>query len=159
MAVFGVPLARHLAGGRMRRPDRRQRTGTGLRSGSGLGYSGGGTLAALLVERQRNLRFWGTIAGNLKREAWADYHRATPLAASLHPAARRQDATGMPQVHGTGTADAVVPPRFSRAWCTGESSAPCGVVDAPGMVHGGAWEKMWPDLLARFRPARALRGC
>lgn len=130
---------------------------TGAQTLSVFGYSGGGTLAALLVERRLDVRFWGTVAGNLDVDAWTAYHKVTPLTASLNPAERRRNAAAIPQVHVVGTADTVVPPRFARAWCSGETATPCDVMEVPGMTHGGAWERIWPDVLMRFDPASPAR--
>ena len=49
-----------------------------------IGYSGGGTLATLLVEHFPQTRAVVTIAGNLDVKAWTEYHNYEPLFLSIN---------------------------------------------------------------------------
>lgn len=115
------------------------------------GYSGGGTMAALLAERRTDVLFWATVAGNLDVDAWAEFHHVSPLTGSLNPARHKAEAAAIPQVHVAGERDRVVPPLFARAWCAGEQESLCRVVEVPDMGHFSPWEGIWPEIVRRFR--------
>ncbi|MDO8801844.1 alpha/beta fold hydrolase [Phenylobacterium sp.] len=114
-----------------------------------VGWSGGGTMAALLAARRTDVAVLVTLASPLDLAAWTQWHGASPLAGSLDPA----DATlppGIVQLHVLGRFDQVVPPAL------GEASARRlgGTVLVWREKHTCCWAKRTHRLLALAQPAR-----
>ena len=114
-----------------------------------IGYSGGGVLAVLiapLVQASAVI----TIAANLDVEAWARWHRYTPLNGSLNPAA--QPPLNSPREwHLVGDRDTVVPPRLSQRYL--DRLTPEHVWHYPRFDHVCCWEQQWPGIFARIQAA------
>lgn len=77
-----------------------------------VGWSGGGTLAALVAARRSDVAGLVTVAAPLDVGAWTAWHGATPLA-GMDPA--RGPGAPVPQLHLIGAFDPVVPPALARA--------------------------------------------
>ncbi|GAB6124846.1 hypothetical protein [Humidesulfovibrio idahonensis] len=115
------------------------------------GYSGGGALAALLAERRSDVRFLGTVAGNLDPGLWTTLFGDTPLHGSLNPVDAAQATRDIPQLHVTGGRDDVVPGAVLDSWCQRLPDARIMRVVVPGAWHGGPWVEVWPGLLIQSR--------
>jgi pimeloyl-ACP methyl ester carboxylesterase len=115
-----------------------------------VGYSGGAAIALLVAARREDVRQVITVAGNLDPDAWADWHRVPPLAASDNPARHRDELRALPQVHLVGSRDPVTPAelaqRFQAAYPAG---APSQVIEMPGFDHGCCWAQDWAALWKR----------
>ena len=74
-----------------------------------VGYSGGGTLAALLAARRADVCQLITVASNLDIERWASHHKVSPLWGSENPASYGAALQHLPQYHLIGGDDQVVP--------------------------------------------------
>ncbi len=125
-----------------------------------VGYSGGGTVAALLAARRRDVARLITVAGNLDPRAWTRMHRLQPLAGSLDPADVRAELAGVPQWHLVGGRDLVMPPRLAQDFAAGFAPAqrPAVVVVAD-YDHACCWARDWPRLWrAIAAPAAAGAG-
>lgn len=114
-----------------------------------VGWSGGGTMAALVAARRSDVAALVTLAAPLDLADWAQWHGASPLAGSLDPA----DVTlppGLVQLHVLGRFDQVVPPAL------GEASARRlgGAVLVWPEKHTCCWARRTDRLLALTRPAR-----
>jgi hypothetical protein len=70
-----------------------------------IGYSGGGTVAALIAARRSDIKQLITIAGNLDIQMWAKRHHLTPLEGSLNPADYYSNLESIKQIHLVGGAD------------------------------------------------------
>lgn len=115
-----------------------------------IGFSGGGTLAALLADRLEGPRLLITIAGNLNTDSWTEHHNYLPLTESLNPMTN-VDLRGVRQVHLVGLRDQVVP---------------AAQIEAFAMRHGGTlkrfdtfdhrccWKNVWPSLLDELLAGR-----
>lgn len=79
-----------------------------------IGFSGGGTLAALLSLKRSDVSQFITVASPLDIDAWAKLHTMSPLRYSLNPASRLNELAKIPQVHFVGTQDKVVPPYLTK---------------------------------------------
>ncbi len=79
-----------------------------------VGYSGGGTVAALLAGRRDDVDWLVTVAANLDHAAWTAWHDDTPLDGSLNPADQTERLAAVPQLHIAGAGDATVPPELTR---------------------------------------------
>lgn len=84
---------------------------TGARQVRLVGWSGGGTMAALLAARRQDVAGLVTIAAPLDVAAWTAWHGVTPLA-GLDPA--REEFAQIPQLHLIGAFDQVVPPALAK---------------------------------------------
>ena len=113
-----------------------------------MGWSGGGTMAALVAARRTDVAVLVTLAAPLDLAAWAAWHGASPLAGSLDPAAVTLPP-GVVQLHVLGRFDPVVPPAL------GEPAARRlgGTVLVWPEKHTCCWAKRTIRLLALARPA------
>lgn len=118
------------------------------------GYSGGGTMAALIAARRDDVRALLTVASPLDHAAWTRLHGVSPLSASLNPVSMRERLSRLPQVHLAGEEDKVVPPALLRDFLRGyPAGAPAELRVLPGIDH-----RMRAAIdLARIRTA-SLRG-
>lgn len=126
-----------------------------------VGYSGGGTLAALLAARRTDVACLITVAANLDIEAWSRLHGVDPLSGSDNPAALGPALAGVPQVHLAGADDAVVPAAVIASYVEALARSDprptrvrreSRVVVLPGRDHDCCWEGDWPAPLAAASP-------
>lgn len=114
-----------------------------------VGWSGGGSMAALVAARRTDVAVLVTLAAPLDLAAWADWHGASRLTGSLDPAAVTLPSEVV-QLHVLGRFDQVVPPAL------GEASARRlgGAVLVWPEKHTCCWAKRTDRLLALARPAQ-----
>ena len=74
-----------------------------------IGYSGGGTIAALVAARRDDVNELVTIAAPLDHTLWTEHHGVSPLVGSLNPIDYPDHLVGIKQLHFVGDDDAVVP--------------------------------------------------
>lgn len=112
-----------------------------------VGYSGGGTVAALLAARRTDVVRLVTVAGNLDHRVWTHHHRLTPLSASLNPADDVGRLARIWQWHFVGSEDRVIPAALVHGFA--ERFAPDArpiVRVQTGYDHHCCWVDNWPDL-------------
>lgn len=117
-----------------------------------VGYSGGGTIAALLAARRTDVSAVVTVASNLDTDFWVALHRVTPLYESLNPA-READRLGpLPQLHFVGVEDEIVPIQVIQSYNSKIGrSANTAIQLVEGADHDCCWVDLWPSLyLDRF---------
>ena len=113
-----------------------------------IGYSGGGTVAALLAARRTDVIFLRTLAGNLNHVWLNRYHRISPLAGSLNPVDFADRLASIPQRHFFGEKDRIVPPEMYQEYRGAFRDARClAVTVVPGADHVSGWQDRWADLL------------
>jgi len=115
-----------------------------------VGYSGGGTIAALVAARRVDIAMLVTIAGNLDLNSWTTYHRVTPLHASLDPADYGESLQKLRQIHFVGEDDRLVPPDVIRRYLEkiqDHGFTTLRVIE--NFDHHCCWTTIWPDLLCR----------
>lgn len=103
-----------------------------------VGWSGGGTLAALVAARRQDVAGLVTLAAPLDLTAWTEWQGASPLDGE-NPA----DLAPMPnvrQVHLFGRFDPTVPPDTSLA-AARRLAGPGGVVEVWPERHACCWAK------------------
>lgn len=112
-----------------------------------VGYSGGGTVAALLAARRSDVVRLITVAGNLDPSAWTAYHRLKPLTGSLSPVDVIAPLQNIPQLHLVGGQDNNVPPSLAEGFARrfNPPLAP-GVQIIPQFDHHCCWVAQWPAL-------------
>lgn len=112
-----------------------------------VGYSGGGTVAALLAARRGDVDRLITLAGNLDHRGWTSRHNITPLAGSLNPPDYIDELKRVRQWHFVGSDDQVVPVdltrSFARRFPAGNTPA---VIVMPGFDHHCCWVERWSGL-------------
>lgn len=114
-----------------------------------VGYSGGGTVAALLAARRRDVSVLVTVAAVLDHEAWTRAQGISPLSGSLNPAEDWAALRGLRQIHFVGAQDrlagrAAVQPFVDR-FAAPEKPV---LVEVPGFTHTCCWAENWERLSA-----------
>jgi pimeloyl-ACP methyl ester carboxylesterase len=115
-----------------------------------IGFSGGGSVAALVAARRQDVANLRTVAANLDTAAWTAEQRLSRLTGSLNPADFTDKLAYLPQMHFSAADDSVVgiavvrafQGRFARRNCVGAETV-------PGVGHGDGWQAVWPSLLRR----------
>lgn len=112
-----------------------------------VGYSGGGTLAALLAARRTDVTLLVTVAAVLDHAAWTRHHGVSPLVGSLNPAAQTQALRGVRQIHFVGGRDTVsgqpaVQPYLDRLAASDKAL----LIEVPSFNHQCCWVRQWPLL-------------
>lgn len=105
-----------------------------------VGWSGGGTMAALVAARRSDVTVLVTLAAPLDLAAWTQWHGASPLSDSLDPAAIVLSPEVL-QLHILGRFDRVVPPALGE----------------PAARHLGGAVLVWPEKHACCWARRTVR--
>jgi len=113
-----------------------------------VGYSGGGTVAALIAARREDVERLITVAGNLDVTGWSEAHALSPLEGSLNPLDETPKLSKIPQVHFVGEKDSVIPPSLTRDFA---NKVHAKVIEKKDFDHtccwGEAWSKLYLDAL------------
>lgn len=120
---------------------------TGAQEVKLVGYSGGGTVAALVAERRDDVACLVTVAAPLDTEAWTQTIGVSPLSRSLNPASGAERLARVPQTHFRGGKDSVVPPATGRQYLRQTPNA--RVIDLPRSDHDCCWADDWRELRAQ----------
>jgi pimeloyl-ACP methyl ester carboxylesterase len=116
-----------------------------------VGYSGGGTVAALVAASRPDIATLRTIAGNLDPEAFNRLHEASPMPDSLSPLAIAAHLASLPQEHFVGDADRSVPPSLIAGYAQAMGGAHClTVTHVPDATHEEGWLEFWRGNVARL---------
>ncbi|MFC3533541.1 alpha/beta hydrolase [Vogesella facilis] len=112
-----------------------------------VGYSGGGTLAALLAARRQDVAGLITVAASLDHRAWAQDKQLSALSGSLNPGDDWQVLQWLPQRHYVGGQDSQVGRVPADAYAARFPPARRPqVVALPGFDHHCCWLQQWPAL-------------
>lgn len=111
-----------------------------------VGYSGGGTLAALMAARRGDVRLLVTIAAVLDHTEWTAQLGLSPLAASLNPIDDWELLRTLPQVHFVGQADKVTGWMAVQRYINLGQDAPITVRTLESFDHACCWVAAWPQL-------------
>ena len=114
-----------------------------------IGYSGGGTLAMLMVERIPDLQGIVTIAANLDTDAWARLHGYSQLVGSINPARQPPLDSRLFQRHYAGSNDRNVPASLIKPTVLRQHSAQLVII--PEFDHVCCWEKIWASVLDKIQ--------
>lgn len=113
-----------------------------------VGYSGGGTVAALIAARRSDVAFMVTAAANLDHALWTELHQVIALTGSLNAADIAADVQDIPQVHYVGGRDDIVPSRVVESFAarmTDRSQTRIRI--EPAFDHECCWAEAWPRLV------------
>lgn len=120
-----------------------------------VGYSGGGTVAALVAAGRNDILWLKTVASPLDIDAFTNHHKVTPLTASLNPADKAAALTRLPQIHYVGEDDEIVPPEVDRAAVMRLDAEGCAELRVvKGAEHGEGWLDAWPRFAAETPACR-----
>lgn len=109
-----------------------------------VGYSGGGTMAALVAARRSDASCLVTIAAPLDTKAWTDAINVSPLDYSLNPADVARKLAPLRQTHFRGRKDTLVPPPTTQRFLSQVPRAQ--VIDKQQYDHQCCWADDWPEL-------------
>ncbi len=120
-----------------------------------VGYSGGGTLAALVAATRKDAAWLVTVAANLDHQAWTREHGLTPLHGSLNPPDFAVTLGAVPQLHFVGGRDRIVSVRVLQSYLAALGSPAKPMTETiKDFDHACCWQDLWPNLIGRFPPAR-----
>jgi len=111
-----------------------------------VGYSGGGTLAALIAHRLTRVSRVLTLAANLDHDAWSEHHGSLPLTSSLNPV-HDAPTSDRSELHLFGADDVIAPAALAQAYFEKHAAA-VGVID--GFSHRCCWVEQWPKILKEW---------
>ncbi|MCC8371330.1 MAG: alpha/beta hydrolase [Rickettsia endosymbiont of Pseudomimeciton antennatum] len=112
-----------------------------------VGFSGGGGIAILVAARNKHIKDIITIAGNLDIESFSKYHGTYALRKSLNPIDYAIKINNIPQLHISGSKDAIVPSSIMHGYVKASSSNCIQQKILPNITHTKGWDKVWQDVL------------
>jgi dienelactone hydrolase len=112
-----------------------------------VGYSGGGTLAALMVDTLPNVSGFVSVAGNLDPDTWAQLHRYLPLEGRLNPSLQPPLPARLRQWYLVGERDSNVPAAATARYFARVSQD--RIWSYPNFDHKCCWVREWPSIFAR----------
>ncbi len=110
-----------------------------------IGYSGGGTLAALMAPYITQTVKLITVAANLDVAAWSHYHGYQGLQDSLNPIEQPVLKPVITQLHLAGEEDETVPPEVVKAYSDKQKQTDLKVLN--GFDHTCCWSKIWSKII------------
>jgi len=112
------------------------------------GYSGGGTVAALLSAKRDDVSWLVTIAGNLDTAYWTKKHYLTPLYGSLNPADFSQKLSFIKQIHLIGGKDSVIDKSIFKSYISRfNHQENIKYKIYTNFTHNCCWEEKWKEIL------------
>lgn len=111
------------------------------------GYSGGGTLAALLSSKRNDVIGLVTIAANLDHKAWTEHHGDSPLFGSENAISIAHKIKTLPQIHLVGDKDTIVPTEIPASFVRQLTSKHAKLHITTGYNHHCCWVENWPTHL------------
>lgn len=109
-----------------------------------IGYSGGGTIAALIAARRNDISKLITVAAVLEVKQWTKQENLTPLQGSLDPADEWQKLAAISQTHWVGGKDSIVPKEMTLDYADRFPLANKPKVKVmPSFDHACCWATDW----------------
>lgn len=113
-----------------------------------IGYSGGAAIALLLAAERNDVESVRTVAGNIDYKAFADFHRVSPMTASIDPATVAEKIKDIPQIHYIGGKDKIIPKALFDGWKEKSLHSSCvQSIKVENATHETGWEEDWRRLL------------
>lgn len=112
-----------------------------------VGFSGGGGVAILVAARNKHIKDIITIAGNLDIENFSKHHGIYALKESLNPIDYAINISNIPQLHLSGSKDAIVPSKIMQGYIKASSSDCTQQKIFPNITHTKGWDKVWQEVL------------
>ncbi len=112
-----------------------------------VGFSGGGTVAALMAARRDDVADLRTLAGNLDIRAHSQLHHVSALHGSLNPVDDAARLATIPQIHFIGGQDQNVPLSIYQSYAAALPSAQCVRYQIIAQAsHEAGWERAWAEM-------------
>lgn len=120
-----------------------------------IGFSGGGTLAALLATRRADVANIRTVAGNMDIDAHSRHHNVSLLQGSLNPVHEAASLADIPQMHFIGRQDKIVPFTVYQSYAQALPHLQCtSYYVVSNATHEAGWEEVWRALLQDIEKAQ-----
>ncbi|MCR9241661.1 MAG: hypothetical protein NXH87_09805 [Rhodobiaceae bacterium] len=110
-----------------------------------IGYSGGGTLAALLAARRSDLSGFVTLAAPLDTAAFSEFHNVSPMTGSLNPMDQAHLLSRIPQIHFAGDKDKIVPLQLVLTYQHALANDQCSMIITASADHRSGWTGITPN--------------
>jgi len=116
-----------------------------------IGYSGGGTIAAILSATRVDINGLITVGANLDHRRWTTFHGVSPLHGSMSIDAQLPRLAKVRQCHLFGEQDSTTPPHLAETLLSRVAE-----IAEPGIVrwstvenfkHSCCWTEIWPKAL------------
>lgn len=118
-----------------------------------IGFSGGGTMAAILSGQRDDITSLRSVAGNLDHHEHSRVHNVSMLGNSLNPPQYAEKLARVPQYHFIGGDDDVVPKSIYESYARALPAQNCTAYKIVRDIgHDSGWTAVWPELL-RVTPA------
>ena len=109
-----------------------------------IGYSGGGTIAALITARRTDVIQLITVAAILDTDFWVRQQSLTPLTGSLNPADAWKNLITVAQTHWIGGKDTVAPKEIAFAFAKRfPATKKPKLIVIPAFDHACCWATDW----------------
>ena len=115
-----------------------------------IGFSGGGTVAALTAAQRTDVERLLTIAANLDHRYWSRLHGNTLLSHSLNPPDFAHSLKELKQLHLVGSNDINVPRSVVERYLDQIGLPGTVLMEVEGYNHDCCWEELWPEPLCTW---------
>jgi len=116
----------------------------GLSSFDLLGYSGGGTIAAILASQRSDVRTLTTLAGNLDVTLFNEHHKVSAMPSAINPKDLVEQLEKVPQRHVIGLEDDIVPVKIIESYRKSFVKDDCIKVETvETLEHNRGWKDYW----------------
>jgi hypothetical protein len=112
-----------------------------------IAYSGGASVAFLLIPYFRNITNIISFAGNLDHSSWTTFHNCQPLYESLDPLEIKDSIGKIPQIHFVGTNDTNTTIELAMAFKKQIKSEKISIIPVDGFDHDSNWPSVWQEEL------------
>lgn len=114
-------------------------------------YSGGASVALLLIPHFKNITRIISFAGNLDHESWTGYHHTGPLLESLNPMENKAAIGQISQIHFVGTSDDNTTVGLAQAYKQCIKSNKISIIPIDGFYHDSNWPSVWQEWLEQHQ--------
>lgn len=125
-----------------------------------VGYSGGGTIAALLTAQRDDVLSLRTVAGNLDVSNFNRFHKVSKMPHALDPYDYAYKTRHVPQIHYVGTDDDIIPYELADYFLYAMKRPESAIIwSVSGATHSKKWEEVWPLLVSCFDSGTGPSSC
>jgi dienelactone hydrolase len=112
-----------------------------------IGYSGGGTIGALIAAQRDDVKQLITVASNLDHSYWTKLHHLDPLSGSLNPTDYIDDLEKIKQIHLVGADDKNVTAETINSLISNyKIKENTQVIILEGYNHTCCWKENWKQI-------------
>ncbi len=116
-----------------------------------VGYSGGGTIAAILTAERDDVIDLRTVVGNLDIDKFSEVHQVSALTGSINPANLSDKLLHIPQIHFVADGDMIITSAITDSYVqhieqTDPELTCINVKTVPDTTHAKNWDTQWRQL-------------